>query len=773
MKHTDPKYLVFILVYLVTLTAANAQQWERLPFNGGPLDGMAQNPYDENEIVGYVRLGEMFRSTDGGRTWNLIEQDSVLWREAYVDITFDRQGRIYVLNVWGLWRSEDHGKTWTDLAIPTYRSFGGRGSSVQVTTVGTILVYNERDQNIYTSMDDAATWTQIPKHESSYIKSAYFDDFNPDLIVLQTHEGAIVSSNGGTTWVENRGPELMLDRLSVQRKNAKLIFNSIAGSPKDLYESYDTCRTWRKVTTHGLPLPHGCSNRGLKWSYFPMSDSVLVMRYCDIMVRSTNAGQTFNTLFENQNEYELLRVGDRLIACVSLDGVLESDDYGETWHPVASPPQTLNYEEIEFAVAQKDTMFALVADEKRQIWDNIENFAYRAERLFMSVDGGHTWEAQYASRHNHGLTVDAGTPARYYMLVCETSDRSSLITGVAGQSVPDTIYTYKPGTHPWQNWDVRPSQKYPGYLYATKYDATIGWSSDRGENWNWSTWPLYVTGMHPWPLQLDPAKMMVTAWQDHWLYDEDEGIYISTEGAKKLFWTYRGPLSFPLSERLYAGYDDRLFKPSTPELSSPDYGATWDTLKAGLDPGTEGMRLFQSHEEVLLHTNTGIYQYKDDKWKMLQYSDGSPVFSKDIYDKAQIHDESTDRLLITVEKYGNEIYVMIPKHGLYHTSLSSSTHAENAKQVESRDVLRSLYPIPASQNLVIELDNTNVHPVIVRISDMLGNIVWEATVDDGRQKIIWSCVKRDGARVNPGVYIISVTNGVRYSSRKVLVGGTW
>jgi len=767
------KYLVVILLCLA-FQSVSAQRWERLPFNGGPLDGMAQNPYDENEIVGYVRLGEMFRSTDGGRTWNLIEQDSVLWRESYLDITFDRQGRIYVLNVWGLWRSEDHGTTWTDLAIPTYRRFGGRSNSVQVTTDGTILVYNESDQNIYTSVDDGETWSQIPKHAGDYIRSAYVDEYNPDLIVLQTPNTTVVTTNGGTYWLEAQAPDQMMHRLSVRRENAKLIFSAIGGSPYDLYESLDTCRTWRIVTTHGLPTPYGCNNRGLKWSFFSMGDSVLVLRYCDIMVRSTDDGQTFNTLLDNQNEYELLRVGDRLVASVSLDGVVESDDYGETWHPVSSPPQTLNYEEIEFAVARQDTMFALVADEKRQIKDNINNFRYRAERLFMSVNGGHTWEVQYASRHNHGLTVDAGTPARYYMLVCESSDRFSLITGVAGQSVPDTIYTYKPGTHPWQNWDVRPSQKYPGYLYATKYDATIGWSSDRGENWNWSTWPLYVTGMHPWPLQLDPAKMMVTAWQDHWLYDEDEGIYIATDRAQKLFWTYRGPLSHPLSERLYAGYDDRLFKPSTPELSSTDFGATWDTLKTGLDPGTEGMRLFQTHEEVLLHTNTGIYQYQDDRWRKLQYSDGSPVFSKDIYGKAQIHDSSsTDPLLISVEKYGNEIYVMIPKHGLYHTSLSSSTHVENAKQVKSRDVLRSLYPNPASQNLVIELDNTNVHPVIVRISDVLGNIVWEATVDDGRQKIIWGCVRSNGARVNPGVYFISATNGGRYYSRKVLVGGTW
>ena len=666
------KYFVVILLCLA-FQSVSAQRWERLPFNGGPLDGMAQNPYDENEIVGYVRLGEMFRSTDGGRTWNLIEQDSVLWREAYLDITFDHQGRIYVLNVWGLWRSEDHGRTWKRLVVPDGERYGG--GSIIAALAGALFVYNGRFENLFKSEDDGVTWQEIPIQANEYIRSVYVDEYNPDLIVLQTLSTTIATTNGGTNWVEASGPIHMMYRFIVRRENTKLIFNAIGGYPYNLYESLDTCRTWRKVTTQDLPLPHGCTKRGLSWSLFHMSDSILVLRFCDILERSTDGGQTFHTLFDNQNEYELLRVGDRLLASVSLDGMIESNDLGETWHPVVSPPQTLNYDGIEFAVARQDTMFALVADESRPIVDAVDDFYYRAERLFMSVDGGRTWEAQFDSRSNHGFTVDAGTPARYYMLVCETSDRFSLITGVAGQSVPDTIYTYKPGTHPWQNWDVRPSQKYPGYLYATKYDATIGWSSDRGENWNWSTWPLYVTGMHPWPLQLDPAKMMVTAWQDHWLYDEDEGIYISTEGAKKLFWTYRGPLSFPESDRLYAGYDDRLFEPSTPELSSTDYGATWDTLKTGLDPDTERMRIFQSHEAVLLHTNTGIYQYQDERWKKLQYSDGSSVFSKEIYGKAQIHDSSSTKpLRISVEKYGNEIYVMIPKHGLYHTSLSSSTH---------------------------------------------------------------------------------------------------
>jgi hypothetical protein len=505
-----------------------------------------------------------------------------------------------------------------------------------------------------------------------------------------------------------------------------------------------------------------------------MSDSTLVLKFCDMLERSTDGGQTFNSLLDNQNEYELLRVGDRLVASVSLDGMIESDDLGETWHPVASPPQTLNYEEIEFAVARKDTMFALVADELRQINDAVYDFGYRAERLFMSVDGGRTWEAQFDSHSNHGLTVDAGTPARYYMLACEASDKFSLITGVAGQSVPDTIYTYNPGTHPWQNWDVRPSQKYPGYLYATKYDATIGWSSDRGENWNWSSWPLYVMGMHPWPLQLDPKKMMVTAWQDHWLYDQDEGIYISTEGAKKLYWTNRGPLSFPISDRLFASYDDRLFKPSTPELSSSDYGATWDTLKTGLDPGTEEMQVFQSHEEVLLHTNTGIYRYENGMWEKLRYSDGMPVFSKDIFRKTQIHRSfNTVTLPISIEKYSDDVYVMIPKHGLYHVSLNMITHIESTKQANRRNLLMSLYPNPAYHNLVIELDKTTMYPIILQICDVLGNIIWETTVQDDGEKVIWSCVKSNGARVNPGVYIISATSGVHCSFRKVLISGTW
>ena len=764
MKHTDPKYLVFILVYLVTLSAANAQRWERLPFNGGPLDGMAQNPYDENEIVGYVRLGEMFRSTDGGRTWNLIEQDSVLWRESYLDITFDRQGRIYVLNVWGLWRSEDHAETWNRIDVPKVERFGGFGCRIQVTENGTLFVYNGSVPKLLRSENDGVTWSEVPVNVIGYVPALYIDSYDPDVIVIHTVNTTFHTIDGGITWVGAARPTQHVRASLVQRVNDNLVFHIIGGSPANLYKSLDTCRTWRKVSVQDLPFPYSCEQRGIRMSLFNLEDSVLVARYCDMIVRSTDGGQTFHSLFESQNEYELLQVGDRLIASVSMDGVVESDDYGNSWHHVESSPQTLNYEEIEFAVAQKDTMFALVADAKRQIKDINNNFRYRAERLFMSVDDGHTWKAQFKSRSNHGLTVDAGTPARYYMLVCESSDRFSLITGVAGQSVPDTIYTYKPGTHPWQNWDVRPSQKYPGYLYATKYDATIGWSSDRGENWNWSTWPLYVTGMHPWPLQLDPAKMMVTAWQDHWLYDEDEGIYISTDRAQKLFWTYRGPLSYPLSERLYAGYDDRLFKPSTPELSSTDDGATWDSLETGLDPGTKGMRLFQSHEEVLLHTNTGIYQYENRMWAKIRYRDGTSVHDPSIYARAQAHEG------ISVEKYGDNLYIMIPKDGLYYTNLQNITDIDELPGMRSGANDYEIFPNPVLKYLVIDIDNIKEYARGIRIYNVLGDLAWAQDIHGSGSRIVWDCENNEGVPVKPGVYLIRIITDKRNVVKKVLVG---
>lgn len=96
-----------------------------------------------------------------------------------------------------------------------------------------------------------------------------------------------------------------------------------------------------------------------------------------------------------------------------------------------------------------------------------------------------SWRKLFDSRIVYDLSVDAGRPARYYLLAAVSLVRWSIITGTAGQSKPDTIHTYNPNWHPWdmprpKGFSCIPSRRFPGYVYASKYNATIGVSSDPG-----------------------------------------------------------------------------------------------------------------------------------------------------------------------------------------------------------------------------------------------------------------------------------------------------
>jgi photosystem II stability/assembly factor-like uncharacterized protein len=165
--------------------------------------------------------GGIFKSTDGGTTWNEIDEGIPAEGRGRIGIsvTPSNRNRIYAVvdafvndkehpedaakikKSGGVFRSDDAGTTWTRLSSD--ERLWGRGWYFEKVTADpknpdTVYVMNT---SVYRSTDAGKTWTAIkgdPTGDDFHQLWIYPDD--PKRMVLGSDQGSIVSVDGAVTW---------------------------------------------------------------------------------------------------------------------------------------------------------------------------------------------------------------------------------------------------------------------------------------------------------------------------------------------------------------------------------------------------------------------------------------------------------------------------------------------------------------------------------------------------------------------------------------------
>lgn len=138
--------------------------WKQLPNQPGSrrmFYGLAVDPTNSKRIVwGACNSGGgVWLTDDGGETWkNVFNQETWIW-----NIVISKDGRIYASGS-NLWRSADHGRTWTQLTTFKGRKIQGMEVDPRDPKTFWICAYGKdrlTEQGIYKTTDDGATWTDI------------------------------------------------------------------------------------------------------------------------------------------------------------------------------------------------------------------------------------------------------------------------------------------------------------------------------------------------------------------------------------------------------------------------------------------------------------------------------------------------------------------------------------------------------------------------------------------------------------------------------------
>ena len=340
-------------------TTDGGNNWLRLPtddensgFNDGIFGGFGWyfakirvNPTNDQDIS--VLGVQAFRTKDGGTSWNLINQNSMIGVHSDIhDLVFTNGGKALLGTDGGMYRFEENGTNWEDI------------ENIPATQVYRVAYNPHRPANYYAGTQDNGTaggnhegianWERIFGADGFQM---VFHPTNPDIYYAESQRGNInVTLDGGETWENAREGINPADR-----KNWDTPYFLSPHNSNTLYTS--THRVYR--STEG-PIPN----------WLAISP--------DLTNGETDGlSQTISTIHQSPLDANILYAG-------TTDGnIWRSLNEGSNWQQLNGLPKRY-FTEVVASADAASTVFATISGYK----DN-ENTPH----IFKSTNHGDTWEA--------------------------------------------------------------------------------------------------------------------------------------------------------------------------------------------------------------------------------------------------------------------------------------------------------------------------------------------------------------------------------------------
>lgn len=386
----------------------------------GDVQALAIDPTDTNRLYAGTADKGIYRSTDGGDNWLSI--NSGLDNLSVYKIAIDpiTPTTIYAAAFGNLFASADRGDTWTALGTPS-----GTGASqnlydsaaydvvVVPNTIPTLLVATHaRGVFKYSAGSWSSVWTDTRANPDPLINNvrALVSDAGADLAVTADDSifigtqglGLFKSTDGGTTWPTQVSNASGLTT-TVLRTLAMLpgdTTNIYAGTANGFYYSRNGGAAWNEASTEMNVLAIAIDPGAVSTVYAGTDQGVY---------KSTDGGANFT----QQND-GLLNLKVRDIAIDSTDasrryaaiyggGVMKSADSGATWSYVNT------------SLASKDAIAIAVGPRD----DTSRNLIVGLDRngAFRSTDDGASWasiDPGLSTKHISQIAADQSTPGHFF-----------------------------------------------------------------------------------------------------------------------------------------------------------------------------------------------------------------------------------------------------------------------------------------------------------------------------------------------------------------------
>lgn len=661
----------------------NAMEWRSIgPFRGGRSAAATGVPGKPNLFYFGATGGGVWRTTDAGNSWQNISDGFFGGSIGAVAVSEWDNNVIYVGggektvrgNVsygYGMWKSVDGGKTWTNIGlkdsrhIPRVRIHPKNPDIVYAAVLGDLFKSSE-ERGVYKSVDGGKTWkrTLFANADAGAIDLC-FDPNNPRIMYASTWrirrtpyslesggEGSAMwkSTDGGETWTNiatNKGlPKGTwgIVGLAVSPINSNRVFAIIENENGGVYRSDDAGQTWSKMNDDR-------SLRQRAWYYtriYADTKDVDMVYVLNVSYhRSKDGGRSFQSYNAPHGDHHDLWIApeDNQRMIIADDGGAQiSFDAGENWSTYNNQPTGQFY---------------------RVVTDN--TFPYRIYgaqqdnstlRIYHRVDGSaiteSDWEVTAGSESGH-LAPDPADPEIVYggnyggLLEVENHrTHESRAVNVwpdnpMGHGVEDMKYRFQ-----W-NFPIFFSPHDNKKLYTTSNHVHV--SSNGGQSWETISPDLTKNdktkmGSSGGPITKDNTSVeyygtIFAAGESPYEKDfivtgSDDGlVHATTDGGKNWQnispkdmpeWTMINSVEFDPHAKggIYVAGTRYKLGDYRPYLyKSKDYGKTWTKISDGIDAShfTRVLRTDPKRKGLLYAgTETGMYISFDDgtSWKPFQ-----------------------------------------------------------------------------------------------------------------------------------------------------------
>lgn len=377
----------FVLaILLLVVNSAFAGSWITLGPEGGDARSLAYDPASPDRIYLGTSSGQLFLSTDNGVTWSHFAHLGPGFDYVLDNIKIDPNdsNTIYVAawsadgNNGDVFKSTDRGKTWNGLP-------GIHGKSVRALAIApsdsNILVAGAID-GVYRSSDAGQTWEKISSADNASLTNFYsiaIDPRNPQVIYAGTWHLPWKTEDGGKTWVNIKNgviDDSDVFSIILDHDDPNTVFASACSG---IYKSENAGAQFKKV--QGIPFT---ARRTRKLKQDPTNRTVVYAGTTEGLWRTKDAGGSWtrisspsfivnDVMIDPRNPEHVLMATDRT-------GVLVSQNGGATFEP----------SNRGFAHRQ---VTSLVADREHpdQLYVSmVNNREYGG--VYRSLDGGKRWE---------------------------------------------------------------------------------------------------------------------------------------------------------------------------------------------------------------------------------------------------------------------------------------------------------------------------------------------------------------------------------------------
>lgn len=336
---------------------------------GGRAANVVGSAKDPNLYYVASAGGGVWKSTDGGETWNAVFDKEAVASIGDVAIdptnddtvwvgTGEGNPRNDVIPGAGVYKSTDGGKTWTKVGLEKTRTITRlvidpkNPNHVLVAALGDSFAASE-DRGVYVTDDGGKTWTKtLYLSDRSGASDLAMDPGNPNVVYAGmwhferkpwttesggTDDGLYKSTDGGKTWKQLSGnglPAGTLGRigLAIAPSNPNRVYATIEASKGVLWRSDDAGATWTLVSSASL-----VNQRPFYFSHLTVdpTNPDHVYGVSVVIVVSRDGGKTFRPILNAPHgDFHDLWIAPndaKRIAVAEDGGVGRSLNGGATW----------------------------------------------------------------------------------------------------------------------------------------------------------------------------------------------------------------------------------------------------------------------------------------------------------------------------------------------------------------------------------------------------------------------------------------------------------